>query len=75
MRVSYFIKILDDEYVRFFKSIGLQKRFVKEKWWVEGKIIYNGRNYCKKVITGNKEDQKIQNRFNLENRKEGIKDK
>ena len=50
-------KNLDDEYVRFFQPIGLQKRIVKEKWWVVGKVIYNRRNYCKKVITENKEGE------------------
>ena len=57
VRVSNFTKILDDEYVRFFQLIGLQKRIVKEKWWVVGKVIYNRRNYSKIVITENKEGQ------------------
>ena len=55
---SNFKKIQDDEYVRFFQSIGLQKRIVKEKWWVVGKVIYNRKNYCKIVITENKEGEK-----------------
>ena len=59
VRVSNFTKILDDEYVRFFQPIGLQKRIVKEKWWVVGKVIYNRRNYCKIVITENKEGQEL----------------
>ena len=34
------------------------KRIVKDKWWVVGKVIYNRRNYCKIVITENKEGRK-----------------
>ena len=34
-----------------------KKRIAKEKWWVVSKVIYNRRNYCKIVITENKEGQ------------------
>ena len=57
VRVSNFTKILDDEYVRIFQPIGLQKRIVIEKWWVVGKVIYNRRNNFKIVITKNKGGQ------------------
>ena len=55
--VSNFIKILDDEYVHLFQPIDLIKRIVK-KWWVVDKVIYDWKNYCKLVITENKEGQK-----------------
>ena len=33
------------------------KKNCKRKWRVVGKVIYNRRNYCKIVKTGNKEGQ------------------
>ena len=51
VRVSNFTKNLDNEYVLFFQPIGLQKRIVKQKLWVVGKVIFNTRNYWKIVIT------------------------
>ena len=57
MWVSNFTEALDDEYACFFQSTGLQKRIVKEKWWVVGKVNYNRKNYFKIFITENKKGQ------------------
>ena len=57
MWVSNFTETLDDEYACFFQSTDLQKKIVKEKWWVVGNVNNIRKNYFKIVITENKKGQ------------------
>ena len=47
VRISNFIRIVDDHHIRFNPPRGYMKSIKKENWFVLGKVIKSRRNYCK----------------------------
>ena len=46
VRVSNFIRFIDEKHIRFNPSRGYKKSVSKEEWIVVGKIVESRLNYC-----------------------------
>ena len=56
VRISNFIRIVDDHHIRFNPPRGYMKSIKKENWFVLGKVIKSRRNYCKVKIIENQSE-------------------